>query len=125
MSQFDLQGNKNRFHGTCWTGCRLAVAANDPPPQFDTSSVWHLGLDPLGKLLWLAFAALADSEGCVLHPDPAELVRMTGLLPASVRGLTRSFLDQGLLHVVHASDPQGYGYRLGPGPALSAGRAER
>jgi len=71
-----------------------------------------LRLDPLTKLLLLAYADAADATGRVLQPDPHGLAARTGLLPASVRALTRALLDRGLLTMLVEDDSEQWGFRV-------------
>lgn len=67
------------------------------------------------KLLLLALADHADSEGGGVRPAVARLVRMTGLCERSVRELLRSFRDRGLLVVERpATSRRPTEYRLSP-----------
>ncbi len=90
--------------------CRTATNAAASPTPFDPSSVWLLRLDPLSKLLLLAYAALADGRGRVLEPEPGVLATRTGMRMSSVRSLTRALLDRGLLTVLTEEDAEAWGF---------------
>ncbi len=86
--------------------CRTVPKAAASPPPFDPSSIWLLRLDPLSKLLLLAYAALADGRGRVLQPEPGVLATQTGMRMSSVRSLTRTLLERGLLTVLTEDDTE-------------------
>ncbi len=90
--------------------CRTAPNAAATPPPFDPSPIWPLRLDPLSKLLLLAYAAAADTAGRVLEPEPGMLATQTGMRISSVRSLTRSLLERGLLAVLTEDDAEAWGF---------------
>jgi hypothetical protein len=81
--------------------------------------LWHLDLDPVNKLVALAYAEQADPTGWIPQPDLALVVAMTGLSLHAVQALTRALLQRGVLVAGHldATDPATWGYRV-----VSAGR---
>ncbi len=83
--------------------CRAVPKPAASPTPFDPSPIWSLRLDPLSKLLLLAYAAAADTAGRVLEPAP-------GVLISSVRSLTRTLLERGLLTVLTADDADAWGF---------------
>jgi hypothetical protein len=103
------------------TPCRTAAEPAAPTEPFDPSAIWALRLDPLTKLLLLAYAAQADATGRVLQPDRQEVTARTGLLPASVRSLTLALLERGLLTMLvqDDTDADAWGFRV----TLGEGRA--
>jgi len=112
MRLFVRQRSQKRFTPPSLTPCRPALEAADLPQTFDPSFIWALRLDPLTKLLLLAYADAADATGRVLQPDPHGLAARTGLLPASVRALTRALLDRGLLTMLVEDDSEQWGFRV-------------
>lgn len=114
MRLFDRQRTQVRFPRTPLAPCRTALEPEAPPAPFDPSPIWALRLDPITKLLLLAYADAADGTGRVLQPDRAAVARRTGLLPASVRSLTLALLERGLLTMLVEDDGDGnaWGFRV-------------
>ena len=78
------------------------------------SPLWHLDLDPITKLVGLAYAEQADLDGWIAQPDLALVVAMTGLSLHAVQALTRQLLARGVLIAGHlqAHDAATWGYRV-------------
>src|SRR5229473_2801368 len=115
MRLFVRQRYQKRFTPPTLTPCRTALEAAAAPQAFDPSSIWALRLDPLTKLLLLAYASMADATGRVLQPDRHGLAVRTGLLPASVRSLTLALLERGLLTMLveeDDTDTDAWGFRV-------------
>lgn len=120
MRLFERQRSQKRFAPPTLTPCRTALESAAAPQSFDPSFIWTLRLDPLSKLLLLAYADLADATGRVLQPDVHALAAQTGMLTASVKERTRALLEKRLLTMlVVEPEDDAWGFRV-----TVAGRAE-
>jgi hypothetical protein len=59
--------------------------------------LWQRDLDPVTKLVALAYAEQADLDGWIPQPDLALVVAMTGLSLHAVQALTRQLVQRGVL----------------------------
>ncbi len=112
MRLFDRQRTHKRFTPTALNPCRNTQDPEAPHAPFDPSPIWAVRLDPLSKLLLLAYAEAADATGRVLEPDRDAVARRTGLLQASVRSLTLALLERGLLTMLTEEEPEAWGFRV-------------
>lgn len=113
MRLFVRQQSQKRFTPTTFNPCRTAPEPAAPPAPFDPSSPWAVRLDPLSKLLLLAYADLADTTGRVLHPDFPALAAQTGMLTRTVKERTYALLEKGLLTMlVVEPEDDAWGFRV-------------